>query len=34
MGLFDRFIVADFGGMKLLFQDDEGGLEIQSPDEN
>lgn len=24
----------DFGGMNLLFQDDEGGLEIQSPDGN
>ena len=24
----------DFGGMNLLFQDDEGGLEIQSPDDS
>jgi isopenicillin N synthase-like dioxygenase len=24
----------DFGGMNLLFQDDEGGLEIQAPDRN
>jgi len=26
--------LTDFGGMNLLFQDDEGGLEIQAPDGN